>query len=396
MGFYYDKLIAVQESDVEKAVEDSIQTPNDVGVDLNHVEDVIAGDDGIEAHKEEIEDAMEGIVGDPLDECMIIMYESEYNFNQLMKCIGIEELNEFAQGRDFVLEGFNLKALIENAKKILKGMWEKAKNLFNNIIDKIDQMANVNKALVKTKEKEIIAGFNSGKWEPMWGYYFSNMDVKYRPHTLMLADTLNNNPDLLPKSGKVYYTLLSPKYTDNTSNVSQAIEKFKTEHLQHRLYTPENSSAALNQVLKILKEDKGSVELRQMYRKLDDEYKTILSDMDRLESEINDDKKDRIPELIKLLQEERNIQNLYFNACYNICKARASQAREFALAWIEAAKSNGKEEPKDDQNKSSEKNNFDHDDSSFEGSIKKAKAAGVPEDKILKNKEDIDKYFTEK
>ena len=66
------------------------------------------------------------------------------------------------------------------------------------------------------------------------------------------------------------------------------------------------------------------------------------------------------------------------------------------MVWLKAAGSiDYNYEPK----KSSNHNNsedIDFDDNSFEDSIKQARDIGVPEDKILKNKEDIDKYFTEK
>lgn len=336
MGFYYNKLMAMQEeTSVEKAVEDGIQTPNDVGVDLNHVEDVISGDEGIEAHKEEIEDDMEGIVGDPLDECTIIMYESEYNFNQLMKCIGIEELNEFAQGKDFILEGGNLKAFIENAKKILKGMWEKAKAIFNAAIDKIEQIVNVNKALVKAKEAKIKEGFEKGNWKFTGVYNFTDMDIKYNPKPIVLVDMLNNTGEL-PDITSLPSYVFGAKYL-GIKDYNGVVTAFKADHLQLKDYSPENSSSLLNTVLNILKEDKTTIELRKIYREIDDEYRTLLNDIDRLESEINDDKKQHIPELVKLAQHEKYLQHMYFTTCYDIHKKRASQARKFAIVWLKNA-----------------------------------------------------------
>ena len=395
MGFYYNKLMAMQEeTSVEKAVEDGIQTPNDVGVDLNHVEDVIAGDEGIEAHKEEIEDAMEGIVGDPLDECMIIMYESEYNFNQLMKCIGIEELNEFAQGKDFVLEGFDLKAFIENAKKILRGMWEKAKPVFNAAIDKIDQIANVNKALVKSNEAKIKEGFEKGNWKISDAYDFDKMNIEYNPKHTAIVDMVNSS-NALPSESDILFYVSGIKDRENISASSTLNLTLFDKHLVRREYTSKDSDV-LGTVLDIMKSDKATVELRKIYRAIEDEYNTLIKDMDRIESELNEDKKDKVSEVVKLVQFEKNLQHNLFAVCTDLHKKRASQARKFAIVWLKAAGSiDYSYKPK----KSSNHNNsedIDFDDNSFEGSIKRARAIGVPEDKLLKTKEDVDKYFTGK
>ena len=69
----------------EAAVKDTIQTPDDIGVDLDQIEKNIAGADGIEAHKEEIENAELGLIDDAelAESAAMIMYESQYNLNQI-------------------------------------------------------------------------------------------------------------------------------------------------------------------------------------------------------------------------------------------------------------------------------------------------------------------------
>lgn len=413
MGFYYDKLIAMQEaekekinpedhkdgpmeekpmneSDVEKAVEDGIQSPKDVGIDLNHVEKVIAGDDGIEAHKEDIEDAMEGIVGDPLDECMIIMYESEYNFNQLMQCIGIAELNEFAQGKDFILEGGNLAAFIEKAKEILKGMWNKFKNLFNSVIDNIDKVANVNKALIKSKEDKIKEGFAKGNWNISDAYDFDAMNIQYNPVETAIVDHVNDTKTL-PTNIQCVKNVSGVDVSNETSAAKDMADALKAKHLVKKEYTPKDSGV-LNTVINIMKADKPSVALRQLYRTIDAEYKDLISDLDRLESSLNEDNKQRLAEIVKIVQYEKNLQHLYFTTCAEIQKKRCAQARKFALVWIKAAdgeaansKPVGLPEGKYDDSDV---------DPRLKHSVKAARAAGVPEDKLLKNKKDVVDFFT--
>lgn len=340
MGFYYNKLMAMQEeTSVEKAVEDGIQTPNDVGVDLNHVEDVIAGDEGIEAHKEEIEDAMEGIVGDPLDECMIIMYESEYNFNQLMKCIGIEELNEFAQGRDFILEGGNLKAFIENAKKILRGMWEKAKAIFNAAIDKVKQITGVNKKIIMSKQDKLTKGFESGNWNITGTYDFDiMMSIDYEPKVLAFMDNVND----LPSHIECVKAVSGIDVKNEDTAAIEMVEGLKAKYLVPKEYS-RNDTHLLDVVFRIMNNDNPTVYLSNLYKKIDAEYSELISDMDRIESALGENDKDKLTEIVKLAQYEKNLQHMYFSTCFQIVKKCHDQARKIALIWLNAAGLNDKD-----------------------------------------------------
>ena len=108
---------------MKPVVESAVQDPDDIGVDLNQVEKDIAGPDGIEAHRDEVEAAEEGLIGDPVAEAFDIMYEAEYNYNQIMKCIGIHEISEASMGRELVLEAEDSKGFFARVKEILTKMF---------------------------------------------------------------------------------------------------------------------------------------------------------------------------------------------------------------------------------------------------------------------------------
>ena len=82
--------------------EDVINTPEEIGVELTEIEKAICGPDGIEAHRDDVEAAKAGVVGEPLEEAFNMIYEAEYNYNQIMRCIGINELKSYNEGKEFV------------------------------------------------------------------------------------------------------------------------------------------------------------------------------------------------------------------------------------------------------------------------------------------------------
>jgi hypothetical protein len=80
MGMYFERLL---ESGV-------IQTADDTGVDLDAIEQAV------EEERGDLNDEAEsGVLGDPdpVEEAAMIMYESTYNYNQLMKRIGMDFRN---------------------------------------------------------------------------------------------------------------------------------------------------------------------------------------------------------------------------------------------------------------------------------------------------------------
>ena len=136
----------------------SVQDPENPGVDLDQIEKDIAGPQGIEAHAEEIEDAVEGVVGDPLEEMSIIVYESEYNFNQIMRCIGLNEVAAASKGREFIFEAEDKEGFFKKVKDALIAAFKKVTELFKKVLGNIASGVAGDKKFVKLYAKQIEAG----------------------------------------------------------------------------------------------------------------------------------------------------------------------------------------------------------------------------------------------
>lgn len=172
----------------ESAIEDAIQTPDEVGVDLDQVEKDIAGDEGIEAHADEVEAAEEGTVGDPIEEAFNIMFESEYNFNSIMSAIGVAELREAAMGRELVMEAADVKGFFQKVKDMLAKMFASITKAVKTVLSKMDVQAKLDKKFVTKHEKEILKGAE-GAWEAK-GYVYGE-DLKKFGH-LQNSDALHS------------------------------------------------------------------------------------------------------------------------------------------------------------------------------------------------------------
>jgi hypothetical protein len=73
-----------------------------------------------------------------------IVAETEQNYTNIMKAVGVEELAAFEEGREFVLEAGFLDKIVS----VLKGLWEKVKGLFRKFIAAIDSATKSDKDFI--------------------------------------------------------------------------------------------------------------------------------------------------------------------------------------------------------------------------------------------------------
>ena len=101
------------------------------------------------------------MIGEPVEEFAEIVYESEYNFNQIMQAIGVAELNEAAMGRDMIYEAMTIKSFFEEVKKFIVTNFEKLTKAFKELLAKLDFASKIDKKFVAKHENAIKEGFNA-------------------------------------------------------------------------------------------------------------------------------------------------------------------------------------------------------------------------------------------
>lgn len=363
MGIFYNKLMAES-----AAVEDAIQTPDDIGVDLDAVEKAIVGDDGCEAHRDEIDDAMEGVVGEPMEEAATIMYESEYNFNQIMKCIGMAELSEVAAGRDFVLEAGseNSNSFWEKIRAGFVKMFESITKAYDYAVRQLETRFGQDKAFVQKFHADIKDGFENGEWT-FKGYDLDVLNAKYEPVNCKLedgfnaavADALNWNRD--NDANLDHAKVIKDVSKRDCADVGELKDKLTKELFVSKEYTNKNSDdAVLNTAVGIMNSNGDTQLLRNAYRDIKAQYKQLFTLLKDYQASVNKEAKAEKDETVSqyyskctsictayvtIHKYEKNVQHLIFSSVLSAHKARRNQARAMTRIWYRASK-NGKSEEK--------------------------------------------------
>lgn len=74
-----------------------------------------------------------------------IIYETETNWNTLMKAVGILELVSVEKHGEIIYEAVDIKAFFKKIKEFFKGLLEKISRLFKKIIEKVKNLFSKNK-----------------------------------------------------------------------------------------------------------------------------------------------------------------------------------------------------------------------------------------------------------
>ena len=150
MSLYYSKFY-------EGAAPEIYQDPNEVGNDLDAIEDaVLNGTNKVEDIADAEAGTINGVSEDPLEEAYMLMFECEYNDNLIMQAIGIQEVNEAARGLEPLNEAGKVKEFFKKIKEKLKKMFETITKAFWKLVRKLDLgMANDKKFVASNKQKII-------------------------------------------------------------------------------------------------------------------------------------------------------------------------------------------------------------------------------------------------
>lgn len=368
----------VSEGAVETPEKDP--TPEYPGVDLDAVEKAII--DQTDEHdccyidKSHCES--------PVEECAAIMYESEYNFNQIMKCIGINELKEFSNGRDLILEGADLHAFFENVKKLIVKMAEGFMEMCQKAFTAIKNAITADKKLVGEYAKDIEVGFGKDGWKFENAWDLNALNVKYSPLKQSIADVdfeeLINDAEnnVLLDSDTFSHTaavkrISGVEVSDEGNAAAQMKEALNKKFFVSTTYESGAGNELLNTVMGILKNTSDIDELNTAYADIKKGYKDLLNKLKLFENSarvgkfvgnVADDKdgakamgqvQSVLTKYTELAKFEKNIQHNYFIVCLSAHKARRNQARKMALKWYnighnatpeKAALPAHKEEPK--------------------------------------------------
>lgn len=346
---------------LKPVVESAVQDPDNTGVDLDQVEKDIAGPDGIEAHRDDVEAAEEGLVGDPLEEAYHIMYEAEYNYNQIMRAIGMQEISEAAMGRELVLEAADIKGFFAKVKEFFVTMFKRITETVKKVLAKLDFQAKADKKFVAENRKKIEAGAKLGKWE-FEGYTFEELGLSKMIDN-GTADAAKDVFAYLDKvaaaedsesASEIAAKLFDKAAGDNRTEIEIAIEGLTG-------YKCENLSELAKKLVEVLRGDKKKItdtgmgkevcdilagdretaKIREQYKNIKAAFAHDMKVIADMESKVA--KEDKYASLklrvcsegIKLIKAEKNVMNTVYGVHMKLARAKRAQARTMAHFFLD-------------------------------------------------------------
>lgn len=341
----------------------AVQDPDNTGVDLDQVEDAVMGDDGIEAHKDEVEAAIAGTV-DPVEEAYTAIYEAEYNYNQIMRAIGIRELSEAAYGREIVLEGVDIRGFFDKCKQFFIAMFKKVTEAFKNVAKILMSSIASDKKLASQYAKDIKAGFNS-TWSAT-GYVFNDnislMNVydfcnSYdADHVKKVLDGLSRLKDI--HTDDDYYNKVSKEEIMNKVaeknglgevNNDKEYRDALTRSLRNNQDKPIelNGNISYNQIIDNLKNDKEVKDIKKAYDTIKKSFNKTLADLKTLEKAVAQETGDNatknkrmayVSGAVASMKNIKSVETITYSVTLNAAKQKRAQARKMALYFIRHSK----------------------------------------------------------
>lgn len=93
---------------------------------------------------------IESAYDDPFEAGMNLVAESEYNYNNIMKAVALDELYALeSTGAELVYESGRISSFLNKVKEFFKKLWEKVKGIFAKFIALINSYAQSDKDFVK-------------------------------------------------------------------------------------------------------------------------------------------------------------------------------------------------------------------------------------------------------
>ena len=351
MGLYNNRYFIENEVEPEAIYNDK-NNPGDVELD-----DI--ADAALNANDEEQEYAQTGdlnpVDADPVDEAFVIMYESEYNFNQIMTTIGMSELNEAARGRDLILEAADFKAFFNKVKNFLKKMFEKISNTFTKVMKKLDFAAKADKKFVSKNKSAIEKGktmINRNNFD-MKGYLYEEIDDDFSFGDFKTTHGKIKSPEGVSTLARM---ILDEIKNDKLMNYEEVHEKLIDINIKNfpsaeeiaefyeELYRGGKEEIALStkidEVVKrsiaLLEKERDTYRIREAYNKVKNSYKNALASIDRMDKDINafdyDEKSVNLCMSVtssasSYIKYARNSVNVKFSVSMRIAKESRAQAR---------------------------------------------------------------------
>ena len=285
----------------------AVQEPENIGNDLDQIEKDI-----FEDREDETDTANNGILNDDINDTDIveeaynIIYESEYNHNQLLKAIGLHELNEAYHGRELLLEAADAESWFDKVITWFKNLFAKFADAVNRVLKELDFIAKHDKSLAVDYENGK-ATYETYKWSYK-GYNY--LDLRSQVEETFKAENNGdfNDARIDAVFGDIGDVIDVINASNNDEDIKQAMELLDERYKQHEftktvkdmegeLYTKLRGGSKEKielygvididkNVISILKSDRDMKYIRDVFNNYKKFYKDLLERLNKLKKEV--------------------------------------------------------------------------------------------------------------
>ena len=308
----------------------------------------------------------------PVEECAMMIFESQYNWNTIMRAIGTKELLENARGREMVMEAVDVKEFFNKIKEFFVKMWKKFTAYVKNWIDNAMALFRTNKSFVQKYGAKFADGKKAYEADPdkkpMKGYNFKAKYGSFDTQLKMAVEGAQENANLVAKKVGDLSAAVSSGNFDRANELNVA---HNTERLRGRLCgkSDEISADSFRKELKIayfgseeketLKDDalnpetiKKSLEnsnkdvkdIKKVYDNAKKAFDATLKGLKRLEDAIRKSSADAsegksatmnaVVRSMSIEKDNKAAITMSGNMLMKAMKAQKAQCRRVANAWI--------------------------------------------------------------
>ena len=289
----------------------------------------------------------------PVEECAIAIFESEQNWNMIMKAIGTHEVLEAARGREMVMEAVDVKGFFTNIKNFFVKMFKKITAIIKNWIDNAMAAFSTNKKFVEKYGNKLADGKKAYEADPdkkpFKGYKFKTNDLGEMKAGIELATKGSKNT--VDDLNKVISAINSGKDLKGIDIDFGDVEVIEKADMKKQLFgsdekvTLDDKYIAPEYLLSVLKRTQKDISgVKKAYNVLKKSINEVIHKIDSIEKAVTKasfaTESDRAVSMntatkaLAAAKKEKNNTQMMYTMSMKAISAEMHQARRIANAYI--------------------------------------------------------------
>lgn len=388
MGFYFDMLKEQDELMGNTGFDDSmIGTPDEYEVKLTDVEKATVEDINKEYSDEAEQKELDGqdLCCNPVEEAAIAIYESECNWNMIMKAMGTHEVTEAARGRVAIMEAADVKGFFASVKKFFTNLWEKISSTVKGWCNNMKSIVAREKGKIDKKFYDAVrAGEAKYKGKGFKGYNFKDTDAEvekmfntiktsndsaYKDIATFLIDDEHSKAqigaaslvgnNIIGATDEIRGNFVGAKTCSADEFSKKLHEKLYGEKIQLRGENQIANAAKADRVIDVLQNSGNRIStVLKAYSELRTSFSKLFAALNKLEKIVTKANKGgaNIGSVAGAIKKQKEVKNICFTVMVNCMRAMMSermQARKIANLYAAAGMKKEKAEKKPEAQKES-------------------------------------------